>query len=178
MNNNFEDSVQGIVDNVSSLLKIDSNTASCVNWEGFLEWAPWTGSNKCPTCGGHNIEVNTTICLTTYPAQSQLRCKDCGHYFASGIFSRNTNEDSLEGAWKHDQSILNIPKFGDAPNTPQVGDWPPYWPSEQEPPSYPDINIPGKGSTSGWVCPKCGRCWAPHVMGCSHCNESSIKITY
>lgn len=142
------------------------------------DWSPWSGSNKCPKCNGDNIEVNNCIVLTTYPVQSQLRCKDCGHYFSSGMFtSRNTNEDTLDKMWQHDQSILGKPQVGDWPPSPQVGD-PPWWPSEQEPPSYPDISIPKNGTPVGWICPKCGRCYAPHVSGCSHCNASGIKITY
>jgi Zn finger protein HypA/HybF involved in hydrogenase expression len=155
-----------------------ASTTSCVNCDSAQGWQPWSGSNKCPKCGSHHIEVNTMVVLTTHPAQSQLRCKDCDHYFSSGMFnSRNTNEDALDDYWKHDQSILNIPKVGDWPPSPQVGDAP-WWPPEQEPPSYPDISIPSKDSPVGWICPKCGRCYAPHVSGCSHCNSSSIKITY
>ena len=50
--------------------------------------------------------------------------------------------------------------------------------TEPEPPSYPDISIPSKDLPMGWVCPKCGSCWAPYTRGCSHCNTSEIKITY
>lgn len=58
------------------------------------EWQPWSGSNKCPNCGGSHIEVNTMIVLTTYPAQSQLRCQDCGHCFGSGTFSTDDTLDT------------------------------------------------------------------------------------
>jgi hypothetical protein len=168
------DTITGTTSNTTAELKL---TDSTVSYNCFNEWSPWSGSNKCPKCGSTHIEVNNYITLTTYPAQSQLRCQDCGYQFGSGIFSRNTNEDSLDDYWKHDQSILNIPKVGDWPPGPQVGDAP-WWPSEQELPSYPDIYIPEKDSPVGWVCPKCGRCWAPHVRGCSNCNTSEIKITY
>lgn len=154
-------------------------TATSTLYNGFQEWQPWSGSNKCPKCDGNHIEVNTMVVLTTYPAQSQLRCKDCGYQFGSGIFAANTDNtsDATDKRWQHDQSILNIPKVGDWPPGPQVGDAP-WWPSEQEPPSYPDITIPRKGSPVGWICPKCGRCYAPHVSGCSYCNRSSSEITY
>ena len=165
------------VNSTTAELKLTATEANML-YNGLMEWQPWSGSNKCPKCGGHHIEVNTAVVLTTYPAQSQLRCKDCGHYFSSGIFnSRNTSEDALDGYWKHDQSILNIPKVGDWPPGPQVGDAP-WWPSEPETPSYPDITIPKKDTPVGWICPKCGRCYAPHVSGCSYCNRSSTEITY
>lgn len=145
------------------------------------EWSPWSGSNRCPKCGSHNIEVNNRVVLTSNPPQSQLRCKECNYHFGSGIFSRNTDEDTLNKIHQ-DQSILNISKEGDSPYAPQVGEWPPYTqPWEQEPPSYPDVYIPRKESPVGWICPKCGKCWAPHIDSCScSCSStsSSIKVTY
>lgn len=115
------------------------------------EWQPWTGSNKCPNCGRNNIEYNTQVVLTTYPAQSQLRCKDCGHYFGSGINAEWTNKDALDDMWKHDQSILNIPK---------VGDWPPSQTPGNPPPTTDKTTI------YGWICPKCGKVNAPHRDFC------------
>lgn len=161
--------------------KVNSTTAELnteASWlrSGFVKWQPWSGSNKCPKCDSRHIEVNTTVVLTTNPAQSQLRCRDCGQIFSSGIFNSDTS-DATEKLWQHDQSILGKPQVGDWPPAPQVGDAP-WWPSEQEPPSYPDISIPSKDTPMGWVCPKCGRCWAPHVRGCTNCNTSEIKITY
>lgn len=29
--------------------------------------------------------------------------------------------------------------------------------------------------STGWICPKCGRVYAPFVMECSHCNNNEIK---
>jgi hypothetical protein len=142
------------------------------------EWSPWTGSNKCPQCSSNNIEVNNRVCLTSNPPQSQLRCKDCGHKFSSGItYVRNTDKTTLDKMlWQHDQSILGKPQVGDWPPSPQIGD-PGWQPAEVEPPSYPDIFIPGKGSTFGWICPKCNRCLAPHVPECWYCNSSNNEIT-
>jgi hypothetical protein len=146
----------------------------------FEEWSPWTGSNKCPHCGSNNIEVNNRICLTSNPPQSQLRCKECDHIFSSGIsitYVRNTNEDTLDKMlWQHDQSILGKPQVGDWPPSLQIGD-PGWQPTEMEPPSYPDIFIPGKGTTFGWICPKCNRRFAPHVPTCWYCNSSNNEIT-
>lgn len=123
---------------------------SCVDLSACSEWEGWTGSNRCPNCGGAHIEVNNRIILTTYPAQSQLRCKYCGHHFSSGIFNRDTNDSINERL-----------------------------PSEQEPPSYPDIFIPRKDAPVGWICPKCGRSLAPHLNSCPFCNKAEpINITF
>ena len=92
-NKTLNSSADGHVDNciassdAVSISKTSSNiaeltlasTASCVNWGSAQAWQPWSGSNKCPKCGGPHIEVNIGVVLTTNPAQSQLRCKDCGY---------------------------------------------------------------------------------------------------
>ena len=152
-----------------------TETISCVNWCNRPEWERWTGSNKCLNCGSDKIEYNTQLVLTSCPPQSQLRCCDCGHMFSSGIQAQWTNDDALNKLWEHDQSILGKPQVGDWPPAPQVGDWPPT-PTPQDP-----LYIPHSPDTHnyGWICPKCGRCLAPHVDSCPCCNEvTSIDITY
>ena len=133
----------------------------CIN--SLEKWERWTGSNRCPHCGGAEIEYNTQVVLTSYPPQSQLRCKHCGHIFSSGFAAEWTTKDALDELWEHDQSILGIP---------QVGDWPPS-PTPCDP-----IGVPQQLSY-GWICPKCGRCLAPHVDSCPYCNSATtINITY
>lgn len=123
------------------------NIETCVNLNSRPEWERWPGNHKCPNCGGSEIEYNTRIILTSYPAQSQLRCKNCGHYFSSGFTAGWTDNDTLTKPWGHDQSILG---------TPQPGDWPPS-PTPCDPPST--LNY-------GWICPKCGKVNAPHRDFC------------
>ena len=145
------------------------NIETCVNNYFRPEWERWTGNNRCPNCGGDEIEYNTQIVLTSNPPQSQLRCKSCGHYFSSGFTAEWTDNDALNKLWGHDQSILGTPKVGDWPPSPQPGDWPPS-PTPCDPPST--LNY-------GWICPKCGRVLAPHVNSCPHCSEpTTINITY
>ena len=146
-----------------------NNIASYVNNYSRPEWERWTGSEKCPNCGSEIINVNTRIILTSNPPQHQLCCGSCGHYFSSCVKAEWTDNDTLNKLWEHDQSILNIP---------QVGDWP-LAPTPCDPPSYPDIYLPDKKSKVGWICPKCGRCLAPHVNSCPYCSEpTTINITY
>ena len=142
---------------VADLKTLSNMTDIKIGCDFASYWSPWSGSNVCPKCGSHTIEVNDYVVLTSNPPQAQLRCKDCGHIFGSGVF----NSDRTNTI--------------DPSSTLQLGDW---WRDQQEPPSYPDITIPHKDSPVGWICPKCGRCYAPHVRECSHCNASEIKITY
>ena len=150
-----------------------NNEKSCVNYNPHPEWERWTGSNKCPICGGDEIEYNTQIALASNPPQSQLRCKSCGHYFSSGFEAEWTNNDALNKPFEHDQSILHRPYIGDpAPGlAPYIGD---PLPNVVEP--LPATN---KTTMYGWICPKCGRVLAPHVDSCPHCSPvTTINITY
>lgn len=31
-------------------------------------------------------------------------------------------------------------------------------------------------TTSGWLCPKCGRVWAPTTVGCQDCNNKASNV--
>lgn len=31
---------------------------------------------------------------------------------------------------------------------------------------------------SGWICPKCGRVYAPYVFECTHCNKEIKIVTH
>lgn len=132
------------------------NTDKCISYSG---WKPWSGDHICPKCGSTEIEYDAGIVLTSYPPQSQLRCKSCKHQFSSGFQAEWTYNYALSKQWQHDQSILDIPK---------VGDWPPC-----DPPSYPDIYPFDKNSQVGWICPKCGRALAPHLQSCPYCSGST-----
>ena len=90
-----------------------------------------------------------------------------------------SSEDLLAGnyhshtTWQHDQSILHGPYIGDLPpgTIPNIGDWPPS-PTPCDP--LPATN---KTTMYGWICPKCGRCLAPHLDGCPYCNADNDQLS-
>ncbi len=138
-----------------------------VTWTGQKEWEPWTGSNRCPNCGCDEIEYKTKFILTSYPPQSSLRCKKCGHHFGSGCKVDLIDNDELNKLYEHVKDVWGIPEIRDPlpGEVPYIGDWPLA-------PTPSPLNY-------GWICPKCGRVLAPHVNSCPHCSEpTTINITY
>jgi hypothetical protein len=125
-----------------------TETISCVNLSPQSGWERWTGSERCPNCDCSEVEYNTHFVLTSNPPQWQLRCKSCGHAFNSGY--------------------KPLDQISDWPPAPQVGDWPPT-PTPQDPPYSPNTY------NYGWICPKCGRCLAPHVDSCPCFNEVTLS---
>lgn len=153
------------------------NIETCVINYFRPEWEHWTGSNKCPHCGGDEIEYNTQIILTSNPPQTQLRCKSCGHYFSSGCKTDLIDHDALNKVYDEVKKSFGISDIRDPlpGEAPYIGDWPP------SPIPCDPINIPNSPNTLnyGWICPKCGRVLAPHVSSCPNCSPATtINITY
>ena len=127
---------------------------------------------KCPYCGSEDVIYDSSKILASYPPQYQCKCNACKKEFYSGQCKSGwSNNDALNDFWKHDQSILNIPKVGD----PTPGESP-YWV-----PFTPDpfkLNPPYKQNNYGWICPKCGRVMAPFVDSCKFCGgEENNTLT-
>lgn len=45
------------------------------------------------------------------------------------------------------------------------------------PDPWPPWAVSPPTGNPGWQCPKCGRCWAPFVMGCGECNKVTVAST-
>lgn len=150
MLNDSRQTTANTISTTTTNLSLDYNTLLGMKWQP----SPY----KCPHCGSVNTEYDTTMILTSNPPQSRCRCKDCGQAFFSGQAEQTT----LSDYWKHDQSILGIPKIED----PMPG---------QDP--Y-RLNPPYKQQGNyGWICPKCGRCLAPHVSSCPYCSGENSQLS-
>ena len=148
------------------------NHTNTLIWTGQKEWEKWDIGDKCPNCDSDEIEYNTRLMLTSYPPKQQLRCKKCGHYFSSGYTADLIDNDELDKLYEHVKDIWGIPEVRDPlpGEAPYIGDWQP---------SYPEIYLPHENAPVGWICPKCGRCLAPHLDSCPYCSApTTINITY
>lgn len=47
--------------------------------------------------------------------------------------------------------------------------------SSGTPPSNPDKNV---YYPMGWICPKCGNVYGPHVSTCWNCSKHTLNIVY
>lgn len=121
----------------------DNNT-----YQPYDNYAWISYPHKCPKCGGDQ-EYNCMMVLTSYPAQYEVRCKKCGNISYSGSYTIKVNDPDLP------DSLITPPDPG-LPGYPSPGL--PSYPNQPEKPSY--------GGSYGWICPKCGKVWAPHVNFC------------
>lgn len=124
----------------------------------------WIGyPYKCPKCGGDQ-EYDTSMVLTSNPPQYQVRCKKCGHISYSGSYTIKVNDPDLPGSYK-------ITPYTPDPGLPSYPS--PGLPSYPDHPQKPDYSY---GGNYGWICPKCGKVWAPHVNFCD-CGNNWNKFT-
>lgn len=116
--------------------------------------------HKCPKCGGDQ-EYDTSMVLTSNPPQYQVRCKKCGHISYSGSYTVKVNDPDLP------DSLTTTPD-------PVLPGYPsPGLPNYPDQPQKPDH---GYGGSYGWICPKCGKVWAPHIDFCD-CGNNWNKFT-
>ena len=146
---------------------MDNKTIATTGHYSFDNWESWTGTNKCPHCGGTDIEYNTRVVLTTHPAQSQLRCKKCGHIFSSGFAAESTGADTSHNTTHGTLTPMVRTVSGGTIHRRST----PFIPNESVPP-YDGIMPSQHAYNYGWVCPKCGRCFAPHVDNCPYCQNT------
>lgn len=120
----------------------------CSSWVGY----PY----KCPNCGGDQ-EYDVSRCLTSNPPQYEVRCKKCGHISYSGSYT--------------------ITPYTPDPCLPiHPGPSLPSYPSPGLPRPFDQPQRPSYGGSYGWICPNCGKVWAPHIDFCD-CGNNWNRFT-
>ena len=100
--------------------------------------------SQCKKCNSTNIKINYDKVYTSIPPMYDYTCQDCGYF---GYI--NFDEGGFQKI--NDSKIQNIEK-----------------PTEQK------NENKSVGGLTGWICPKCGRCYSPFTSMCSYCGNGDM----
>lgn len=137
--------------------------STCYNM--MEEWSQITG--KCPYCGKEEVYVNNYIILTSLPPQHQYKCNACGK-----VWSAFTDKDAVkpieEKENTSDTPSITYQSLNDFSKDDGLVSVQGEKVSIKKENTWVDINI-------GWVCPKCGKVYAPSVHECRSCNGETKR---
>ena len=120
--------------------------------------------NKCENCGSTNIKVDYKVAYTSLPEKYGYCCQDCGE---KGFITRDYLEDLSNLEYNLGKTISTTKTPRDIVDRSGNEDL-------NEKINTKDKNK-GTGFT-GWICPKCGRCYSPFTTMCPFCNNNHMDF--
>ena len=110
---------------------------------------------KCKKCGSANVVVDFGKVCTSIPAKYEYKCQDCGDVSYVNCDEVNRHDFNVDGYQIYPRTNNeDLQKFIETPK---------------------ENN--NTGGLSGWICPKCGRCYSPFTSMCSFCGNNWGTIT-
>ena len=106
---------------------------------------------KCKKCGSANVRVDFGKVCTSIPAKYEYKCQDCGDVSYVNCDEVNRHDFNYDGYQIYPRTNNeDLQKFIET--------------------TKENNNT---GGLSGWICPKCGRCYSPFTSMCSFCGGNN-----